>query len=75
MKFIFFEKKLFITNKLISFKLDSKHLGLKGLQVCSNKGPGLVQREIITLRGWINLKNFSRTTESEKCKFTQSYCM
>ena len=56
-----------------STKLGTHHPWVKGLQVCSNEGPGLLQRgdnhENAKL-GWCHLKIFfSRTTGTGKLKF------
>jgi hypothetical protein len=42
---------------------------MKGIQNCSNKGPGRLQMEIITQIGWFHLRIFfSRTTGPEKSR-------
>jgi hypothetical protein len=46
---------------------------VKGIQVCSNEGPGPLQRGDDyknVIMGWGHLKIFSRTTGPEKLKFT-----
>jgi hypothetical protein len=47
------------TRKPISIKLDTNHPCIKGIQVCTNKGTGLLQREIFAKIGWGHLKIFS----------------
>jgi hypothetical protein len=57
-----------------SIKLGSDYPWVKGIQVCSNKGPGPLQREDNHKNvemGWGHLKIFfSRTTGPEKLNFT-----
>jgi hypothetical protein len=46
---------------------------VKRIQVCSNKGPGLLQRgdnHKNVKMGWSHLKIFSRTRKPEKLNFT-----
>ena len=55
-----------------STKLGTHHPWVKGLQVCSNEGPGPLQRgdnhENAKI-GWCHLKIFSKTTGPGKLKF------
>jgi hypothetical protein len=59
--------KIFIsrTCKPNSIKLGTYYSWMKGIQVCSNKGPGPLQRgdnHKNVKMGWGHLKIFSRTT-------------
>jgi hypothetical protein len=59
---VFISKKIFSrTSWPISIKLGTNHLWVKGIQNCTNKGPGPLQREDLKI---------SRTTESEELIFT-----
>ena len=66
---IFFSR----TSRPISIKLDTNHPGVKGIQVCSNEGPGPLSKgdnHKNAKIGWGHLKIFfSRTTRQEKFKF------
>jgi hypothetical protein len=66
-------KKIFSrTSRPILIKLDKNYLCIKGMYVCTKKGPGPLQREIIAKIGWCHLKYFfSRTSLPEKLRFTQ----
>jgi hypothetical protein len=52
------------TRKASSIKLGTNFPWVKGIQVCSNKGPGLVRGDNYknVKMGWGHLKIFSRTT-------------
>jgi hypothetical protein len=54
-------------------KLGTNYFWVKGIQVCSIKGPGPLQRgdnhKNIKM-GWGNLKIFLRTMKPEKLNFT-----
>jgi hypothetical protein len=59
------------TSRAILIKLETNHPWVKGIQVCSNKGPGPSQREDTcnhknAKMGWGHLKVFSRTMGTEK---------
>jgi hypothetical protein len=60
------------TSKPISIKLGANYPWVKGIQACSNKGPGPLQRgdnyKNVKM-GWGHLKIFSRTTGAEKLRF------
>jgi hypothetical protein len=64
---MFILKKIYFsrTSRPISIKIGTNHPWVKGILNCSNKGPGPLQRKIITKMGWGHLKIFSRTTEPE----------
>jgi hypothetical protein len=69
------KKKIFSrTSQPISIKLSTNHPCVKGIQICSNKGPGPLQRGDNyknAKMGCDDLKIFfSRTTESEELIFT-----
>jgi hypothetical protein len=67
---IFFSR----TSRPNSIKLDTNYLWVKGIQVCSNKGPGSLQRgdnHKNVKMGWGHLKIlFLRTMKPEKLNFT-----
>jgi hypothetical protein len=67
---IFFSR----TSRPNSIKLDTHHPCVKGIQVCSNKGPGPLQKgdnyKNVKMR-WGHLKIFfSKITGPEKLKIT-----
>jgi hypothetical protein len=66
---IFFSR----TSRPNSIKLGTNYLWAKGIEVCSNKRPGPLQRgdnhKNIKM-GWGHLKIFYRTVKPEKLNFT-----
>jgi hypothetical protein len=60
------------TSRSDSIKLGTNYPWVKGIQVCSKKGPGPLQRgdnyKNVKI-GWGDLNIFSRTTGPEKLNF------
>jgi hypothetical protein len=67
-----FFKIFYRTRRPNSIKLSTYYPWVKGIQLCSNKGPGLLQRgdnHKNVKMGWDHVKIFSRITLPEKLKF------
>jgi hypothetical protein len=72
---VFILKKIFFsrTSKPISIKLGTNHPLVKGIQNCTNQGPGPFQRgdnHNYAKMGWGHLKILSQTTDPEELIFT-----
>jgi hypothetical protein len=63
--------KIFLSriSRLNTIKLGTNHPWTKGIQVCSNKGSGPLQRRENVKMGWGHFKIFSRTTGPISTRF------